>query len=160
MKNLVLFACCFIVFTACHRKTVPAATNTTTTTTTETAKKPTPAPPKENTVKPLIDTETDSSAVAVFDKPVIVVDGKGNMVSQDQLPSGITVPDNSAARAFTPAQTKNLAYRYKYIPPRILYVPDNLARTTSRGTYYVYNKKFWYWKKSDGFFYLDPNYYN
>ncbi|MGN6618792.1 MAG: hypothetical protein ACTHJ5_16580 [Ilyomonas sp.] len=161
MKNLVLFACCLIVFTACHRKTVPAATNTSATASTETPKKPTPAPPpKENTVKPLIDNETDSSAVAVFDKPVIVVDGKGNMVSQDQLPAGVTVPDNSAARAFTPAQTKNLAYRYKYIPPRILYVPDNLARTTSRGTYYVYNKKFWYWKKSDGFFYLDPNYYN
>lgn len=157
MKNLSIILSCFLMLAACHRKTVPAKTQGTTV-----APKPaTPAPSKNNNteVAPAKPAPTAPPA-AVYTKPVIVVDGKGNMVSEDQLPEGVSLPDNSVARAFTPAQTKNLAYRYKYIPPKVLYVPSNLAKTTSRGTYYVYNKKFWYWKKSDGFFYLDPNYYN
>lgn len=156
MKNLLVIISCFTVFTACHRQTVPAKTP-------ETAVAPRPAPtdrPKSNEEVTTAKPAPVTPAAPVYTRPIIVVDGKGNMISQDQLPEGVSVPDNSVARAFTPAQTKNLAYRYKYIPPKILYIPSNLSKTTSRGTYYVYNKKFWYWKKSDGFFYLDPNYYN
>lgn len=156
MKNFLVILSCFILFTACHRKTVASKTEETTV-----APKPSTTTPSKNnaeatTAKPA----PTAPAAPVYTKPIVVVDGKGNMVSQDQLPDGVSTPDNSEARAFTPAQTKNLAYRYKYVPPKILYVPSNLSKTTSRGTYYVYNKKFWYWKKSDGFFYLDPNYYN
>jgi hypothetical protein len=66
---------------------------------------------------------------------------------------------NQAIRAFTPDQAKNLAFRFKQIPPRVLYVPDNLAKKGRKGYYYKYNDKFWYWKKDDGYFYLDENYY-
>lgn len=149
----------FIVFVSCHRKAVPAsapsANNTSKTTTAN--------PPVNNNAEKTTVTPAPAAPPApatTVTRPIIVVDGKGNMISPDKLPEGVSAPDNSVVRAFTPAQTKNLAYRYKYIPPKILYVPANLAKTTSRGTYYVYNKKFWYWKHADGFFYLDPNYYN
>jgi hypothetical protein len=42
----------------------------------------------------------------------------------------------------------------------VLNVPESLAKTNAKGTYYVYKKKFWYWKKGDGYFYLDETYYN
>lgn len=159
MKYSVLLFSFFIVLVSCHRKTVPAATQTSA----NTSKKSSVNPPVNNNIEktnvnPV--TAAPSTSASIAAKPVIVVDGKGNMISSDKLPEGVSAPDNSVVRAFTPAQTKNLAYRYKYIPPKILYVPSNLAKTTSRGTYYVYNKKFWYWKQADGFFYLDPNYYN
>jgi len=97
------------------------------------------------------------------DKPIVIVDSKGRiLVTPDKLPDGVSKDMEAlkASRAFTPAQVQNLAFRYKYIPPRIIYVPDQLMKTNPKGSYYIFRQKFWYWKKPDGFFYLDENYYN
>lgn len=102
---------------------------------------------------------TNATAVTA---PIIIVDGNGKiMVTETNLPPGASkkIFNSTSARAFTPAQQKNLAYRYHFIPPKIIYVPDNLGKTSARGTYYIYKNKFWYWKKNDGYFYLDENYY-
>ncbi|MDB5231458.1 MAG: hypothetical protein JWN76_2263 [Chitinophagaceae bacterium] len=68
--------------------------------------------------------------------------------------------DEKDARAFTNAQRKNLVGRFKTVPPRVLFVPSNYVKTSNRGEYYILKDKFWYWKKSDGYFYLDETYYN
>ncbi len=157
MKSALLYCLVLVmVLAGCHRKTVPASTRTATANSTG----------NNNEVKPLLSPEeaaggtvAPSTAPAVT-KAIIVVDAKGNFaVSQKDLPPDAAALNNANARAYTPAETKNLAYRFGKIPPRILYVPAALRKTTSRGTYYVLQKKYWYWKKSDGYFYLDENYY-
>ena len=96
-------------------------------------------------------------------EPAVVIDSRGNLlIDTFRLPPTVSHnldSLNQTIRAFTPAQAKNLAYRFKQIPPRVLYIPDNLAKPGRNGMYYKYNNKFWYWKKADGFFYLDENYY-
>lgn len=108
---------------------------------------------------------TDSAAAATsyLADPVVVIDSRGNlMIDSLNLPPTVSHnldSLNQSIRAFTPDQAKNLAYRFKQIPPRVLFVPDNLAKKGRKGYYYKYNDKFWYWKKADGYFYLDENYY-
>jgi len=132
MKKSFLFGLAVIfIFSSCHRHTIPPASN----------------PP----------------AASIYANPVIIVDAHGNIVaSANDLPPNAdkTILNVENARGYTPEQQKNLAYRYKYIPPRIMFVPDALAKTTNRGMYYVYKSKFWYWKKPNGYFYLDETYYN
>jgi len=164
MKSFSFFLLLFILINiGCHRKTIPSPTTTTTT--------PTTTPPKTTTtpsepVKPLLDS-TEASTVmptvpTVVAKPIIVVDAHGNFaVKEEDLPpdASKSIMSNSNARAYTPAELKTLSYRYKQIPPRIMYVPAELQKKNSRGTYYVFAKKYWYWKKPNGYFYLDENYY-
>jgi hypothetical protein len=122
-----------IIFTSCHRHTIPAA------------------PP------------ANSTSASISAKPIIIVDAHGNIVaSATDLPptADKSILNIENARAYTPEQTKNLAYRYKYVPPKIMYVPDALVKTNNRGSYYVYKTKFFYWKKTNGYFYLDETYYN
>ncbi len=147
-----------VVSVSCHRKSRP--TGTTTTPTATSVKEP---------VKPLLDSAEATGATTipatpmVAAKPIIIVDARGNFaVSAKDLPpdASRSIMNNSNARAYTPAQLKTLTVRFKQIPPRILYVPVKLQKKNSRGTYYVLLKKFYYWKKSDGYFYLDENYYN
>ena len=93
---------------------------------------------------------------------MIVIDEKGQIItSRDNLPDNIAskVDYKKITRSFTPAQRQNLIYRFKMVPPRVLFVPDKLVSKTARGYYCVYKKKFWYWKKEDGLFYLDETYY-
>ena len=96
-------------------------------------------------------------------EPAVVIDSRGHlMIDTLNLPPTVSHnldSLNQSIRAFTPDQAKNLAYRFKQIPPRVLYVPDSLAKKGRKGFYYKYNNKFWYWKKADGYFYLDENYY-
>ncbi len=95
--------------------------------------------------------------------PMIVIDGMGNVITpKEKLPEAIAAKADYRvlSRAFTPNQRTNLIYRYKIVPPRILFVPENYIKTTTRGKYVVYRKKFWYWQKEDGLFYLDETYYN
>ncbi len=146
----------FCIVTSCHRRTVAARGNT-----------------RDNNgeVKPLL-SANEASGGAVFTpvapvapvtiKPVIIVDARGNFaVTDSTLPAGASkdILDPSNARAYTPAQTKTLAYRFGKVPPRILYVSNSLAKKSAKGTYYVLDKKFWYWKKSNGYFYIDENYF-
>lgn len=107
--------------------------------------------------------DSSASASHFLAEPVVVIDSRGNLLI-DTLNLPPTVSHNldslnQTIRAFTPDQAKNLAYRFKQIPPRVLFVPDNLAKKGRKGFYYKYNDKFWYWKKADGYFYLDENYY-
>lgn len=138
MKKILSFGfAALIIFTGCHRHTVPATS--------------------ANTATP------NSTTVSVYTSPVIIVDAHGNIVaSANDLPptADKSILNIENARAYTPEQTKNLAYRYKYVPPKILFVPDALTKTSNRGTYYVYKTKFWYWKKTNGYFYLDETYYD
>lgn len=95
--------------------------------------------------------------------PMIVIDGMGNVITpKEKLPEEIAAKADYRAlsRAFTPNQRTNLIYRYKIVPPRILFVPESYIKTSARGKYIVYRKKFWYWQKEDGLFYLDETYYN
>jgi predicted metal-dependent phosphoesterase TrpH len=93
---------------------------------------------------------------------MIVINESGKVItSRDKLPAEIAtkVDYSKISRSFTPAQRQNLIYRFKMVPPRVLYVPEQLTSKTARGTYVVYKKKFWYWKKEDGLFHLDETYY-
>lgn len=104
-----------------------------------------------------------TAAATYLSEPMIVIDSRGKlMMDTVNLPPTVSHnldSLNQATRAFTPNEAKNLAFRFKQIPPRVLFVPDNLAKKGRKGYYYKYNNKFWYWKKADGYFYLDENYY-
>jgi hypothetical protein len=94
--------------------------------------------------------------------PMIVIDGMGNVITpKEKLPEEIAAKADyrELSRAFTPNQRTNLIYRYKIVPPRILFVPEHYIKTSARGKYVVYRKKFWYWQKENGLFYLDETYY-
>lgn len=161
--KLILAACTLLIM-SCGRKTVPAKTNTTKTTNTTVVKVPenrdspvTPAPVKEDKEKLDAKKETKEDLL-----PMVVIDGMGNIITpKEKLPEDIAAKADYRilSRAFTPNQRTNLIYRYKIVPPRILFVPENYIKTTSRGKYVVYRKKFWYWQKEDGLFYLDETYY-
>jgi hypothetical protein len=158
MKNITVVVICLLAFAACHRKTVPAKTENVTVVNMN-KKVATPPPPKT------ISEEKPDSVSSVPATPVpsamIVIDGYGKVLTpEDKLPDSTIKPDYSKiARAFTPQQIANLRARYNFVPPKVLYVPDAYAQKTLRGTYAVYKKKFWYWKKEDGLFYLDEIYY-
>jgi hypothetical protein len=162
MKSFSVFLLVFVLINVgCHRK-LHTGTSSTTTSTINTT------PPPSEPVKPLLDSAEASEGVVtptaptVVAKPIIIVDAHGNFaVTEKDLPpdASKSIMSNSNARAYTPAELKTLSVRYKQIPPRILYVPTALQKTNSRGTYYVFARKYWYWQKSNGYFYLDENYY-
>ncbi len=159
-----ILAACTLLIMSCGRKTVPAKTTTTKTTNTPVVKAPenkdfpvTPAPVKEEKEKTDTKKETKEELL-----PMVVIDGMGNIITpKEKLPEDIAAKADYRilSRAFTPNQRTNLIYRYKIVPPRILFVPENYIKTTTRGKYVVYRKKFWYWQKEDGLFYLDETYY-
>lgn len=100
--------------------------------------------------------------ITAFSEPLTVIDASGNIItSRSKLPPeiGAKIDYRRIARSFTPGQKKNLIYRFQLLPPRVLYVPENLASTSVRGTYVIFKKKFWYWKQADGLFHLDKTYY-
>ena len=130
--------CCVVVMSliisSCHRKSVPESSTT----------------------------EETKPVAPVYTRPIIIVDARGNFaVTEATLPAEASkeILNPANARAYTPAQTKTLAYRFGKVPPRILYVPASLQKKSARGTYYVLDKKFWYWRKSNGYFYIDENYF-
>lgn len=160
MKNIPLLVICTLCLAACHRKAVP--TKTTTNAVIVKPNKNTTLPPPSNSVtKTNADSPVSNVPAVPLPAAMIVVDGYGKVLTpQTKLPDQNIKPNYSQiARAFTPQQMANLKARYKLVPPKILYVPDQYAQKTLRGTYAVYKKKFWYWKKDDGLFYLDEIYY-
>jgi len=161
-----ILAACSLLIMSCGRKTVPAKTTNAKTGTTA-IKAPEnkdlpliPAPvKKEKAEKETTDTKT---AIKEEFVPMVVIDGMGNIITpKEKLPEYIAAKADYRilSRAFTPNQRTNLIYRYKIVPPRILFVPESYTKTTTRGKYVVYRKKFWYWQKEDGLFYLDETYY-
>jgi hypothetical protein len=133
--KLYLVGFFLLAITACHRNAVPPKPNTSETV----ENKPAPVP----------------------EAPTVVVNGDGRVVNPTvSTKSGAKVYPVTSARSFTPNQKKNLMFRFKTVPPKVLNVPESLTKKNAQGTYYVYKGKFWYWKKADGFYYLDENYYN
>lgn len=109
------------------------------------------------------DTEAETATSSRFSKVTLAVDSRGELhVSEsDNLPADVkSLQGLRGLRSFTPAEYGRLKARFGSIPPRAIYVPEKYARKTSRGYYYILKKRFWYWKKDDGFYYLDQNYYN
>ncbi|MBC7722276.1 MAG: hypothetical protein H7068_09650 [Pedobacter sp.] len=155
MKKLISFAFAFVLVIGCSKKTVPTKTTVQSPSTnnkidnSSTTTPPTEIPP------------TATTRVANVNA-MIVIDGNGRILTPlEKLPPEENLkPDYSKiARAFTPAQKANLTLRYKMVPPKVIYVPDIFAQKSLKGTYSIYKKKFWYWKKEDGLFYLDETYY-
>ncbi|MES2004366.1 MAG: hypothetical protein V4450_07585 [Bacteroidota bacterium] len=160
MKRFLWFSCLFVL-ASCSKKVHPVASK-------PPVRTETVAPPKTTTVvPPVIHEETPAAvnpapAATAFASPMIVIDESGKIItSRDKLPEDIAgkVDYKKITRAFTPDQRQNLIYRFKMVPPRVLFVPEKLASKSAKGTYCVYKKKFWYWKKDDGLFYLDETYY-
>lgn len=132
-----LFCVALMAFVACNRNNTPSKPTHTATSSGTAATKP-----------------AEESAT-------VVVSGDGKVVNSSvKTSSGSKVYPVTSARSFTPNQKKNLMLRFKTVPPKVLHVPESLAQKNAKGSYYVYKNKFWYWKSSDGYYYLDENYYN
>lgn len=158
-KVIVILSATALVFAGCSRKSVPAKTKPGSPVT---IRDKTAPPPATETTPPVSAESPPAVNTAVMGMPLVVIDGAGNIItSKDKLPQDIAAKANyaSMARSFTPDQKKNLVYRFKMIPPRVLYVPEAYVSKSARGKYIVYRKKFWYWQKADGLFYLDTTYY-
>lgn len=164
MKKLVLFSIAAIVTLAsCSKKTHPAVSKTT--------KQPEPAttnvPKKDAEViiadnPPVTAVPEPVPEAAMFTAPMIVIDEGGKIVTPaDKLPEDIAlkVDYKRIAKGFSLEQRKNLIYRFKMVPPKVLFVPANMSSKSARGTYVIYKKKFYYWRKDDGLFHLDETYY-
>jgi len=148
-----------LLLASCSKKTRPTVS--------------TPAPRTQQdrpviTNNPVTDTpattppEEISPAASAALAPMIVIDEKGSVITpREKLPEDVASKVNYAkiSRGYTPAQRQNLIYRFKIVPPRVLYVPEQYSSKNAKGTYVVYKKKFWYWKKGDGLFHLDETYY-
>lgn len=105
-------------------------------------------------------TESGTTAKPEEESATVVVNGDGRVVNSTvKTNSGSKVYPVTSARSFTPNQKKNLMLRFKTVPPKVLHVPESLAQKNAKGSYYIYKNKFWYWKASDGYYYLDENYY-
>ncbi|MBL0883245.1 MAG: hypothetical protein IBJ16_07880 [Chitinophagaceae bacterium] len=168
-KFLPFLSFVLLLVMSCGRKSVPQKTNNVKVDAGPIVKQPEltkdntePALIKKSKVEKEESTETSIEKKEVL-LPMIVIDGMGNVITpKEKLPSEIASKADYRvlSRAFTPNQRTNLIYRYKIVPPRILFVPENYIKTSARGKYIVYRKKFWYWQKEDGLFYLDETYYN
>ncbi len=153
MKKILptLFAAILVV--SCAKKTVPTTSNNTTPNITVSS--------DNSTATPVTMPPTATTRVATVNA-MIVIDGNGRILTpKDKLPIEDNLnPDyGKIARAFTPSQRANLTLRYKTVPPKVIYAPEVFTSKSLKGTYIIYKKKFWYWKKEDGLFYLDETYY-
>jgi hypothetical protein len=168
MKYFLLIAACSVLF-ACSRRTVPPkGTNATIVTGKNTT---TTATPNNNHNNISNNNNADSSSTADTSSAVnnadsfsflVVTNGYGKIITQkDSLPADATIQWDAfqLSKGFSAQELSNLKARYKIIPPRVLYVNPQNEQQSARGTYYVLGKKFWYWKKKDGLFYLDEKYY-
>ena len=154
MKKLLVVISCTCVLFSCSKKTIPSKTISGSTDTVSTANKP--APVINDSIS------TDSAATPSSTTVMVIADGYGRLITpQQNLPqdAGIKYNNLQLSKGFTTQQRANLQARYKTIPPRVLFVPQQYSLSSLKGNYYIYKKKFWYWKKTDGLFYLDEKYY-
>ena len=136
---------------SCGRKSVPQKTNNVKVHSGPVVK--TPEHTKDNPEPALINkpkVEKEETTETKVEKkeallPMIVIDGMGNVITpKEKLPEAIAAKADYRvlSRAFTPNQRTNLIYRYKIVPPRILFVPESYIKTSARGKYIVYRNKF------------------
>ena len=156
MKKLLLATYCLCFFISCSKKSVPTKTMEN----------------KKDTVSVISGKDsgnvfttspaTDSAAVLSSARVLVIADGYGKLITpQQNIPqdAGISYNNLQLSKGFTTQQRANLQARYKTVPPRVLFVPAQYSLNSLKGSYYILKKKFWYWKKSDGLFYLDEKYY-
>ncbi len=149
-----------LLLTACSKKTRPTVSTPVKQDNTPVIVTPPVKEPPPVVVTDSVEEETVTPTPAMA--PMIVIDEKGSVItSRDKLPPEVAAKVNYSriSRGYTPAQRQNLIFRYKMVPPRVLFVPDQLASKSARGTYVIYRKKFWYWRKADGLFHIDETYY-
>ncbi|MEP6682995.1 MAG: hypothetical protein ABJA35_07040 [Parafilimonas sp.] len=155
MKNFFIISCCILFFISCSRKTVPSKPNYALNNGKENTEVPTDS--SYESMPPV-----DSTKMVSANSVSIVADAYGRLLTpQQSLPQDAGIEYNSLqlSKGFTPQQRANMQARYHAIPPRVLYVPQELSSSSLKGSYYIFKKKFWYWKKSDGLYYLDQKYY-
>lgn len=103
-----------------------------------------------------------NTAPVTNEKILVILDKGGRLaVSPGTVPPYVTANTQQlpASTPLSAEQRNNLLARHKTLLPLALYVPDTLSTKTLKGQYYRYRGKFWYWKKPDGFYYLDEIYY-
>lgn len=96
------------------------------------------------------------------ERVLIILDRGGRLTySSKNVPAYVLAANKALPnhQPVTPAQRSNMLARHKTVLPQALYVPDAMSAKSGKGQYYKYQNKFWYWKKSDGFYYLDETYY-
>ncbi|HEX5152225.1 MAG TPA: hypothetical protein VFW07_12310 [Parafilimonas sp.] len=158
MKQLIIACYCICILVACSRKTAPSKPNYTLGNNSNKIENNPAVVSDSATIKTV---PADSAATATG-TVMVIADGYGKLITpQQSLPNDGSIKYNNLqlSRGFTPQQRANLHARYQTIPPRVLYVPDQYSLSSLKGSYYIYKKKFWYWKKSDGLYYLDQKYY-
>jgi hypothetical protein len=162
MKNFLILCFAIVFFISCSRKTIPSRPNY------SLNNRQNNTEAQQNKTEAEIDstmanaTVADSATAASANAIMIITDGFGRLLTpQQSLPQDAGIQYNSLqlSKGFTPQQRANLQARYHAVPPRVLYVPQQLSTNSFKGNYYIYKKKFWYWKKSDGLYYLDQKYY-
>ncbi len=156
MKKIFPVVFIMVAIVACSKKSVPTKG------TTNSSSSPTNNPGNPTNSTASTDLPSTATTRVANVNAMIVIDGNGRILTPlEKLPVEENLkPDyTKIARAFTPAQKANLNLRYKMIPPKVIYVPEVFAQKSLKGTYSIYKKKFWYWKKEDGLFYLDETYY-
>ena len=157
MKKFIIYTCCVSIFISCSKKSVPSKTVPLTNDTVSVQNNV-----NNNTVIITDSLTADSAVVSPATSVMVIADGYGRLITpQQNLPADASVKYNNLqlSKGFTTQQRANLQARYKTVPPRVLYVPQQHSLTSLKGNYYIYKKKFWYWKKSDGLYYLDQKYY-
>lgn len=155
MKNFIVFCFGVIMASSCSRKIIPPKSNTVV---------------EKNdvgniTVNNKENRNLDTSKSSLTNSTVIVMvvaDSYGRLITpESDLPQAANIQYNNLqlSRGLTVQQRANLQARYNEVPPRVLYIPEQLELNSLKGKYYIYKKKFWYWKMKDGLFYLDQKYY-
>lgn len=155
MKILLMAVLCVFCFASCSRKTIPPKPNYTL------GNNPMPDNKVTDTLK-AAKGNIISTTVASSNTMLVIADGFGKLITpREDIPQdeGIIYNSLQLSKGFTVQQRANLQARYHTIPPRVLYVPQQNSLNSLKGDYYILNKKFWYWKKTDGLFYLDEKYY-
>ena len=156
MKKLLFATYCLCFFISCSKKSIPTKTIDNKNDTLSEIK-------KNDSGNVFADSAAADSATVVSSTRVLVIaDGYGKLITpQQNIPqdAGIKYNNLQLSKGFTTQQRANLQARYKTVPPRVLYVPQQYVSSSMKGSYYILKKKFWYWKKSDGLFYLDEKYY-
>lgn len=152
---------CFsaLTITACSRKTTPSTSNGNKNVNAQVV-----YGDKNNNNNPVTPTVPDSATpVPVTSERVLIILDRGGRLTYTNrnVPSYVLAANKSlpSHQPVTPAQRSNMLARHKTTLPQALYVPDTMASKSSKGQYYKYQNKFWYWKKSNGFYYLDETYY-
>lgn len=159
-KYVVFSLALFLALASCSRKTVPPKNVNSQVVYPRTSNNS--SGNVANPAAPAPSTGTTGPASVTNEKILVILDKGGRLaVSPSSLPPYVTANTKQlpSSMPLSATERNNLMARQKTLLPLALYVPDAYAGKSPRGQYYKYKGKFWYWKKADGFYYLDDIYY-